>query len=211
MTDRVGVFGRSGSGKSTYARALVAGASRVLVFDPMDEYGHGAGWRRVRTVAAVKDAMRASWGAFRIAYIPPAGAELAALDRLSRLVRLAQEPARGVELLFVVEELNLSFPVSGGDARCAGFAELCSRGRHWRVGLVGVSQRIAEVSTRFRGNVSELVIFAQRGARDLRAAADELGTVDLGELRKLEPHHYIRLRDGRIDRGRNSLKKPSGA
>ena len=65
--------------------------------------------------------------------------------------------------------LDVEPPVAGGAEKSPGFAEMCSRGRHYGLDMIGVSQRIAEVSTRFRGNCSETVVFRQKGPRDNKA------------------------------------------
>ncbi|MCE8508341.1 ATP-binding protein [Ruegeria pomeroyi] len=174
---RIGVWGASGSGKSSYVKQQVAQVRRLIVFDPLGEYEA----TQVQTVEQVRAAMRASFGAFRLALHCRTGSEGAELSKLCRLLMAAQQPykdsggRRGAGLTLVVEEMNLSFPVSGGAARCPGFAEVCSRGRHYGIQVYGVSQRIAEVDTRFRGNCTETVVFRQKGQRDRAAAAAELG------------------------------------
>lgn len=206
---RIGVWGASGSGKSTYVKALLRGAGRVVVFDPLDEY-RAEGFTRCATVAEVKARMASSFGAFRLALVPPGGSEAPALDRLAKLLRYAQEPYRegaySGALVLVVEEMNLCFPVASGAARAPAFADLCSRGRHYGIGLVGVSQRIAEVSTRFRGNCSETVVFRQGGWNDLKAAADALGFVKPDDLRGLQNHAFKRLYRGAVTDGKNNLR-----
>jgi len=121
----------------------------------------------------------ADWDGFKIAYRPPPAMESAALSGLCRLLMRAQQPfqdgASTKGMTLVVEELNLAFPVAGGSARCPGFAAICSRGRHWGIEVFGISQRIAEIDTRFRGNCTETVAFRQKGARDRDTAAVEIG------------------------------------
>lgn len=172
---RVGVWGASGSGKSSYVKAAIAQRRRVVVFDPQGEYPG----KRVGDLESVRREMRANWSGFRISYTPPPGKEAVALSGLCRLLLAAQRPfketGRGAPMVLVVEEMNLSFPVHGGAAKCPGFAEICSRGRHYGIEAWGVSQRIAEVDTRFRGNCTETVVFRQKGQRDVSAAAQELG------------------------------------
>lgn len=200
---RVGVWGRSGSGKSSYVKQRIKGARRVIVFDPMAEYG-AQGFKTVRTVAAVRDAMRANWSGFRIAYVPPAGAEARALSALSELVLLAQSgfksSGRGDRLTLIVEEMNTAFPLAGGVEKAKAFAEICSRGRHSGIEVIGVSQRIAEVATRFRGNCTETVVFIQKGPRDMAAAAAELG-IKPDQVASLKPLHYLTEVNGTITPG----------
>jgi len=206
---RIGVWGRSGSGKSTYVKALIKSRTRVIVFDPLDEYGQLRGFATVRRVDDVRVAMRKRWDGFKVAYVPPSMNEAAALDRLALLCLAAQEPYRQGhdrrELTLVVEEMNLSFPVASLPAELRGFGEVCSRGRHYGIEAIGLSQRIAEVATRFRGNCTETVVFAQQGRRDLQAAVDALGFVDPAEVKALEDHAYIRAAGGQVERGKNRL------
>lgn len=176
MTDRIGIWGASGSGKSTYAKNLVNNRKRVIIFDPLDEY---TGQVVRGDVDGVRRAMRDNWGGFHVSYVPPSGQEPRALSTLCRLLLKAQEPFKAgrskLGLTLVVEELNLSFPVRGGASKSPGFAEVCSRGRHFGIEVVGISQRISEVDTRFRGNCSETVVFRQKGRRDIEVATQELG------------------------------------
>jgi DNA helicase HerA-like ATPase len=202
---RVGVWGASGSGKSSYVKLQMGGRKRVVIFDPQAEYTGTA----ANSVDAVRREMARNWSGFRISYRPPPGKEPGALSALCKLLIYAQQPfketGRGAGLALVVEEMNLSFPVSGGAAKCPGFAEVCSRGRHYGIEVWGVSQRIAEVDTRFRGNCTETVVFRQKGARDQAAAALELGCkpVDLPR----ENLAYLHERAGRIESGKLDFSK----
>jgi len=207
---RIGVWGRSGSGKSSYIKKRIAGQRRVIVFDPLEEYA-AEGFIAIRGgLDAVRVAMRDNWRGFRLAYVPPSGREARALSGLSRLLMSAQQPAKdnggGAGLTLVLEEMNLSFPVHGGEAKAPGFAEICSRGRHYGIEVIGASQRIAEVSTRFRGNGTETVVFAQKGPRDLAAAAAELGC-DPAKVKALVNLSYIHEKAGAITSGKLTFNK----
>jgi hypothetical protein len=209
------------------------GRKRVVIFDPLDEYAQ-EGFRRVESHAnqnrapkaanqnrapqsgfvdhssldAVRVEMRNNWSGFRLAYVPPSGAEDRALSGLCRLLMAAQEPFRksgkGSHITLVVEELNMSFPSAGGVQKCPGFAEICSRGRHYGIEVIGLSQRLAEVNTRFRGNCTETVIFAQKGPRDHKAARDELGA---GVILPNSNLHYVREKGGQHETGELKFAK----
>lgn len=202
---RVGVWGASGSGKSSYVKAALEKRRRVVVFDPQAEYSG----KRLSNLEAVRKEMRANWSGFRISYTPPAGKEPQALSALCRLLLAAQRPfketGRGSPLVLVVEEMNLSFPVSGGAARSPGFAEVCSRGRHYGIEVWGVSQRIAEVDTRFRGNCTETVVFRQKGQRDQQAASLEIG----GKPADLPRDNlaFVHERGGALRKGKMTFSK----
>lgn len=203
---RIGVWGRSGSGKSSYVKQALKGRRRLVVFDPMDEYS-GEGCKSVHTVAAVRAEMRRNWAGFRIAYVPQAGDEPDLLSELSRLLMWAQTPYKksggkvGSLLTLTVEEMNTCFPVAGGAANSKDFANICSRGRHYGIEVFGLSQRIAEVSTRFRGNCTETVALKQKGPRDIKAAADELG-IGPAQIAALQPLQYLHEKDGVITPGK---------
>lgn len=213
---RIGVWGRSGSGKSSYVKRLIRQRPRLVIFDPLDEYGsemriRSIEHRKANSLDQVRLAMVADWQAFRVAYVPPSGKEPAALSALSKLLMAAQKPfkdgKRGARpLTLVVEEMNLSFPVSGGAQKCPGFADICSRGRHFGIEVIGVSQRIAEVATRFRNNCTETVVLAQKGPRDIEAAAAELGG-DKRLVTGLQNLEYIHEKAGQLERGKITFGK----
>lgn len=214
---RIGVWGASGSGKSSKVKQLLRNRSRLIIFDPMKEYPDAIrGLRYVQHKRAsdldkVRLAMRENWAGFKVSYAPPPSKEIEALSALSKLLLAAQQPfldgKRGAKMLtLVVEEMNLSFPVTGGAQKCPGFAEICSRGRHYGIEVIGVSQRIAEVATRFRNNCTETIVLRQKGPRDIAAAAAELGTTKarVQALKKLE---FLHETDGEITPGKITFSK----
>jgi len=206
---RIGVWGASGSGKSEWTKRKVKLIKRLVIFDPLDEYSALAGRscpiKRVTTVDQVRQAMLTNWTGFRIAYVPPTGKEPRALSQLCKLLMQAQEgfkaKGRGAGITLVIEEMNLSFPVSGGAQKSVGFAEVCSRGRHYGIEVYGLSQRIAEVSTRFRGNCTETIALRQQGPRDVQAASDALG-IDRDWVRGLKNLEYLHGCNGEITAGK---------
>lgn len=197
---RKGIWGASGSGKSAFTKREIKQKRRVVIFDPLDEYGG----QSVRDLDGVRLGMRKKWSNFKVSYVPRPGAEPKSLSALCKLLMMAQQPfkdtGQGDLITLVVEEMNLAFPVAGGAAKCPGFAEICSRGRHFGIEVYGISQRIAEVDTRFRGNCTETVVFRQKGPRDKQAAAAELG-VSTSEL-PTENLVYLHERAGQIERGK---------
>lgn len=199
---RVAIIGASGSGKSSYAKRFIHTAKRTVIFDPMDEY-YAQGAARCTTIEQVQSAMRASFSGFRLAFVPKPGHEATGLNRLSHLCLKAQEPFKGKRagpaLNIVVEEMNTCFPLHGAEGRAPAFAEICSRGRHSFINVIGISQRFAEVSMRFRGNLTECVAF-RCNASDVKAAADATNA-PANDIRALKDLHYIRSVQGDITRG----------
>lgn len=205
---RILVCGASGSGKSAYAKRRLRDRKRVIVLDAMDEYAVGKRRfcnTRVTTLEGVKTEMRKNWSGFRIAYVPQAGLEPQSLNKLSALIMAAQKPYKDGHddrfLTLVVEEMNQCFHVHGGDAKARKFAEICSRGRHYGVEVFGVSQRIAEIHTRFRGNCTESVILRQNGDNDVKASMAVLGAPKT-QVQALKNLEYIHGKDGELTWGK---------
>lgn len=201
---RIGVWGASGSGKSSYVKKAIKGRKRLVVFDPLDEYGPLCKVKAT-SLDQVRKAMRANWHGFTIAYCPPASQEPRTLSSLCKLLMAAQEPykatGKGAGITLVVEEMNMCFPVNGGAQKSPGFADVCSRGRHYGIEVYGLSQRIAEVATRFRGNCTETVVLRQQGPRDLLAATDAIGG-DKAAVAGLANLDYLHERQGTVTKGR---------
>ena len=198
MVDRIGIFGASGCGKSTVLRAMIETRPRVVFLDPMGEARDWKGWQTV-TLASLRRALTASPAAYRIAVEPRPGSEAADLDRVAAILRDGQRhyQRHGLGVCLAADELNLSFPTAGGAERAPAFADLCSRGRHAGVTLIGASQRVAEVSTRFRGNLNVAVVGRVKGAADRQAAADMLD-VDRNRVATLENFAFLVERGGTV-------------
>lgn len=207
--NRVGVYGASGSGKSTWVKAAIRGQSRVVVFDPLDEYGRHR-LARVDSLKALRAVMARNWRGFRVAYVPRPGQEARSLSDLCRFIIAAQEPGRQagrpVPLTLVVEEMNLSFPVTGLPAELDGMMHMCSRGRHYGVRVIGVTQRVAEVATRFRGNTDARIIFRQGDHRDVSTVCSMIGPAWRPRLMALETHCYLEECGGKVTLKKNSLR-----
>jgi DNA helicase HerA-like ATPase len=204
--DRIAVFGRSGSGKSTLTKTMLRDRDRVVVVDPMEEYARARGFVRADRVAQVLVHLRRSWSrSFRIAFVPAAMREPSELHALSLVLLQAQAPyyeeRDDRKLTLVVEELNKAFPVAALPRELYGFGEVCSRGRHYGIEVIGVSQRPAEVNTRFRGNTTASYWFALAEAVDETAAARALGRTHAARLRQFPTGRYLRFAAGEVTEG----------
>ena len=188
MADRIGIFGASGSGKTSvlYHELHRSKVARIVLVDPTAEARDWKGFRTVLDLRALKSAVKSSPARYRLAIAPPAGQEADLLSDLARFLIDCQASYKthGQKLILAVDELNLAFPLHGAETRCPGFAELCSRGRRRGIELIAVSQRVAEVSQRFRGNLSGAVVLRQMGRSNIDAGADLIG-VDPAQVRGL--------------------------
>jgi ABC-type dipeptide/oligopeptide/nickel transport system ATPase component len=206
---RLGVYGRSGCGKSTRAKMMLKKVRRLVVFDPLDEYAEH-GMTRVNSLKQFLTAIRRRWrGGFKVAYVPPAGQEKQALHGLSVVLRQIQEPYKlGADIrqiTLLVEELNMSYPVHNLPDSMQGFSELCSRGRHYGINIIGVSQRVAEINTRFRGNTEGAYYFAQSDHSDITTIKKMIGPVHGATLAGLKDHEYLYVSGGKVQKGKNAI------
>lgn len=199
----ISIYGRRGSGKSTRAKALIERARRVVTFDPMGEYVRDLGFTACQTVADIRAAMKADPRGFRAALVP-AGDFPRRLHNLAAFLWEAQA-GRASRLTLVVEEANLGLPNTKLPAGLDGMMRLTLQGRHREIAILAISQRPALVSADFRGQVSEMYIFALPSALDLQVIGREIGREHEAAIRALQPHEYIHVAAGQVRKGRNTV------
>lgn len=209
---RIGIYGASGSGKSTLARHLLKDEKRLIVFDPAcdwsKELGGKRGWHVCHSIAEVRAALKRKWKAnFRLIFVPEGGNEIQDLDDLSGLILQAQSRFfAGVknhpQITFVVDEMNTCFPVSGLKADFKQFGNICSRGRHYGINTYGLTQRIAEVATKWRGNCSAMYILRLASARDRDTVQSEIGREYRDTIMSLKNFDYLLFEQASVIQGR---------
>lgn len=197
QAQRLGLFGASGCGKTTKARALTNTLGRVIWFDPLQEYAREKGVKAFNDLNSLKLALRKEFArGFRFAFCPKFGYEIEDLHNLCYfLVKLQagyMSGAHAAQITLVVDELDLSFP-SGQTIKqpTNGFAYLCRRGRHYGVNLIGISQRPAQVDVCFRANCSGVYFFRHTDPIDFDIGVKMLGREYKETLRKLNNFEYI--------------------
>ena len=198
QAQRVGIFGASGSGKTTKARELTKCLKRVVFVDPLGDFANTAGAVVISgDLEALKEAIikRFTTG-FKIVFVPVFGSVEKQLDAICYfLVRLQAGYLAGLhnaQITLVVDELDEGF-CSGVMMRNPknGFGYLCKRGRHYGINLVGISQRTAQVDVCFRGNLSALYLFRHADPIDTQKAIDLLGRDYKQQFINLNNFHYF--------------------
>lgn len=200
------VSGRSGSGKSAWVKHyLKTHAKRVIVVDIKDEYQHVPGFKRVTSVDQVRAAFVRNYRGAKVAlYCAPARRQKM-VNALCAWVRDHLQSNFGknrLEVSLVIEEMNTVFPVHAGAlAHCPELADLCSRGRHDGVQLIGVTQRPKGMNAEFRDNANEIVAFRQGTVPSQKAIAEELGFKNEDPIAALNKLEFYRSEDGELHRG----------
>lgn len=182
-------FGARGQGKSTQAKALleVQDPRRLLVFDPMDEYGPFAD--RVSSLGELLARVRAG-GSFRLRYVPPPILGLEKKDgalirtRFNTLCAIAYQAG---ELLLLADELQL---VTAAGYAPPAWRQCTSTGRHVGLAIVGISQRPALIDKGLFSNATTVSTCRLNFEDDVQTMARVLG-VSAERIRTLPRFRYI--------------------
>lgn len=215
---RCGLFGRSQSGKSTLLDRMLRGHRRVILSDALPgraKTAQAEGFTRIESFAEVMDAVRESYShGFRIWFKPDDDEDymVKALSDLSKFL-IDHQNQHGErygwdkvpDMTFAVDEMADCYPNHALSKSLNGFSRMCRSGRHAHIHLVGATQRPAEVSTKFRGQLEKRFLFNLTEPRDLKAIEDMGGTDGkrLAEaVRQLPALEYIRMEGGTYTRGK---------
>ena len=187
------VFGRRGSGKTTFARSLAADAEKAVVFDPMGDY-RGRPWRAATTrqafLESVIDGVRRS--DLHIAYTPNLGDTADLIDEAAFVAGIVRKIQRGfphrddAPLMLVIDEANLAYPEKRARSRAvAPITALILQGRHAGIGVTFVTQRPALIGMDARSQAAETYCFALSHPADLVAISQSHPQAD--RLLRLAP------------------------
>jgi energy-coupling factor transporter ATP-binding protein EcfA2 len=209
------IYGRRGSGKSTYAKETFT--RRVIVFDPQGEYP-GDVVKASDDIAPLAKKAAANWSGFRLAWRLPVNDDLAeGKDYPEELHRLAKQVWRlqsgfgrdhKDQVTLLIDEANLSVPVERMAKGSRAIMELALQGRHRGINLVAVTQRPALISADLRGQASEVVTFALAQPDDMMIMRKIMQSEEVDRLASLPDHHYLRWTSkGEVSQGKNSLAR----
>lgn len=205
----IGIWGKRGSGKSTRAKMLIKGVDRLVVYDPILEYGR-ENCQVVTTIKALLIAIRKGWQkGFRIAYQPGTGDDhVENVAQLCEYLTAVQEPyfndKDNRKIVFVIEEMSLSVP-NRNDPRLQKILNMCNIGRHYGIEIIGISQRLAEVHTTFRANTYDNYFFGLANATDIEAAAKIINKENAQRLLSVPVNCGLLFNNGKIEAIKNNL------
>lgn len=193
---RLGFFGASGSGKTYRAKQLCKGLKRLVAFDPTPEVDWASETQDGvfyidEAIEYIKNHFESG---FRITIVPHFGQEVKELNSLCLCLISLQRKffEHGAKITLVVDEMDLSFN-SGIMLKNPRnyFGYLCRRGRHLGVNLLGLSQRINQVDTTFRANLSGVYLFQHTELIDIKQAQQLIGPAAKDKFLRLQPREYI--------------------
>jgi DNA helicase HerA-like ATPase len=169
------IFGKTGTGKSFFAKKLLSKANRAIVFDPRFEYDGLI----VSTFPVFLDVM-----------------EQIQNDKKFRVVcRFTNEIHTEMALevcahylsnyVLFLEEAEVYFDARSNNEN---IKHMVSYGRHKQISLVGITQRAPQINIRFRAQYTSLISFAQSEPSDLDGL-DKYG-FSQEEIANLPFHEY---------------------
>lgn len=207
--ERYGLFGASGSGKTTKARQLIGNSCRLIVFDSVKgEWAQkaaewlGRGAVVVDNMADFVEVLQRKWQkGFRIVYRPQFGREVLNLHEVASIIWQAQA-GFGVQhnakiTLFVDEAqegapAGLKFKIPNH-----GALRLATMGRGRGINFIVASQRIKSVDINIRSNLTGIFIFRLSDLADIQEARRILlGKGDAGEIPNFS--YFFKDENGRI-------------
>jgi hypothetical protein len=211
--DRLCVVGKTGMGKSNYAKALCAEqmelGNRVVVFDVCDEYsGEGRATEHVKlgplTQRCSVDELildPKSWldrKDLALAVVPEGDPEVIARDfeHASELIRHTGN------LVFVVEEVGYF-----GEHCQERLKAVATMYRHHGIVAVFCAQRAVQIPLTARSQASQIVAFRQDEPADLQALDARINEDFAEQVSRLRPGDHVVWRDDLTDNHNPKGKK----
>lgn len=162
-------IGATGSGKGISIRAHLKAEKpgRLIIFDPMHEYGDLA--RPVATVAECLRAMRAK--SFKVAWQPPDETDFDGKPFKADFALWCKAAFMVGELTMLIEELEL---VTRASWAPPAWRMCTKRGRHQGLKIIAASQRPADCDKAFLSGCTFVRVFALREHDDRARVAKAL-------------------------------------
>lgn len=203
---RVGIFGASGSGKTTKARGILKACRRLIIFDSVkNEWVINAQkWlgKKPLVISTTGDFLRALKKVFcrpdfLIVFRPNYGQEMDDLNEICGILFRAQTNygiTHNASLTLFVEEAQEAIPSGLARINPKHYALLLARmGRAKGINLVIASQRIKTVDITFRANLNVYYIFRLAELSDINEANQFIKNKDA--LMKLPNGAYFFIGD----------------
>lgn len=215
--ERTGIAGRSQSGKSSLMDIMLREFPRSVLFDTNDERAEVArkeGFTCVTSIMELQRKIDAGYvDGFKLWYLPEDEPDdIKALHNLSLLLWNIQTQEgekygkdKRPDIVLAVDEMADCFPNYSMKKDQNHFELMCRKGRHKGIHLIGATQRFAEVSTKFRGQLSKRYFFNLTEPADLKVIK-EIGGSQGNQLslavQELQTLEYIRMENSTYTNGK---------
>ena len=208
--ERYGLFGASGSGKTTRARQLVRSCGRLIVFDSLKQEWHnnrkewlGNKAISVFTIEDLKKAIAKNWQkGFKIVFVPTFSMEIKQLDAVCLVIWNVQS-GFGIEhqakITLLLDEAQEAAPSGLKQIQSNhGALMLSTMGRGRGINFIVCSQRLKSVDINIRSNLTGMFIFRLSDLSDIQEAKRLLlGRGDAGEIGNFS--YFYKDENGRIN------------
>lgn len=175
----VGVFGPVASGKTHLVKQWLKDLNRFVAFDVTGEFSEGKDVEQIwASPSALHKRLQSNPYYFRIAYQPSGD-----IDEDFYWVYRAMWQVQTARYL-AVDEFHLIAPVHNSNPDLQIILRFA---RHAQLGVIGVSQRLADVSKLFTSSCRMIVLFWTQEARDLEAIRERWGDEVAKAVRNLRP------------------------
>lgn len=168
------VYGKSGSGKTTFAKNYIKEHKRVIIIDPQAEYTCGLVFIKLEHLINYYLNYLDINKDFCFVCRFETDYEHELIFKVCKIIG---------NLLLVVEEAEIYISPY---AKSSNFLDLCRYGRHQNVSLLGIARRSAELSINFRALVTKIISFKQTEPADLKY----LESLGFNELDKLSEYDF---------------------
>ncbi len=194
-----GLFGRTGSGKSTLFKRMCRAARRCIVIDPLSEH------EDVGAVIRSEGEFRGYWKdnyrreRWHIVIQP------IELDEFKEMIRTGDPAAKkkaeqllepylrivsskGRNYVLGVDEVDtfVSLHQTNDD-----ISTLINYGRHWQIHLIAVARRTQAVPPELIAQCSDLFVFQMTRPGDIEYLAEYLGPAATARVRSLDTFEYV--------------------
>lgn len=220
---KTGIFGASGSGKSTQMKELLdkllpeshyRGAIIVDVQGDWPDDVRKLGGRSYKTLKGLYSAMYKDWNKGFVSVLDLSDFTdtearamfLTLCDDLRKIQQPYKDGKDNKRVILVCDEMADLEPNRTLKADEEQFKFLCRRGRHFGVDIIGGSQRFSDVATHFRGNLTECYYFNLPEKRDIDYVRSKIGG-HADQITELEVHEYLHVKSGKITKGWNEFAK----
>jgi len=189
------ILGKKGSGKSVMARQYVKEKRRLVVYDPMRQFG-SCGVVITRRIDLLHYLRANGKGSFRCVYQPEIGLREDDFVK-TEFKGICQAVSCLRNVYFMVDEIDNCLSPRQQDN--SFFNNMIQRGRHDQISLVATTIRYTDVQRNLTAQADILICYHTHEPSDVQYFKAYFGDM-AKELPALPPYHYIKYEKGQSSR-----------